>query len=880
MITIVSSTAVVQASGIHNATFALQYGGPTAANTVVAIGGFSQDTDLISSGPFSNSNDVVQFGGIDQNTKVIQRSPAELSGGVQFVVYLPDFSRGVNLFSVIGTEETIEKFFDRGPFFFTSHETDPGTLRDISEAQQFLLFSQTSIASFDNFRSTVSTTQLISAKGDLFPEDQLNPVNAVNNGSFEQAFSQWTTSTGVGTDIIEVRTNQPTGVGFNDGSPVSPSDGTFWAHLAALGTANQLYIKQTLEFGSATGSIPSSDLIGFSFDAVVNLINSSRLFQANLIFYLNGVVRRNLIYRISGMGIPTIPAAANVTPSSTFSLNVTADILNTISRNLQNDLQLESFNFNRAEIWFILDNTSTTPPTTRLLLDDVQLTLNQVPANLARTSDFAHVITTNPTSSGFPFTVSGSDDILQVDLSPPFFDEMIPDAGTTFNPTTTPVEFHVKDLSSPLDQGTISVFIDGVQVVTGGSVAGNSPWSVGVKQVLASNDIKYTFTRNTPFTPQSTVTVSGNFADFADVSNGAMEQYQFQILGSGSLNAIITGGADSTPPTITPINPLASATNVSPNTAIVWTTADNAVGVNPLLSRLVINGLTVLQNDVAINGIFSRTANANLGFDYTYTPAAPFAFGQTVTGTIIAGDYSLTGPNTGTLTYDFTVTAADTLTITNFFLNTGESALLTSGTIASVDVIDFTYGVNDATTTIIVDGVTPPGLVVTVTGVGPGLVRFEFPLQPVVTFREDIDIFVHAENKFPGAYPVIKEQNFVLRPGYEVFWPNKTDSAVGGAEVVFPNITNISVLTEATNYAKRFAEGSAFFRFLTDNLSKKDLGATIISNIEVADLSASLNVLNTFFEYGKTITLEVEVADLVGNQLSFTHTFVIEERPS
>jgi hypothetical protein len=879
VITIVSSTAVVQASGIANSRGMLQFGGATETTTVVAKGGFDSSSDIIASGPFSIGNNVLQFGGINQTTKMLQRSSDEISTGVQFIVYFPDFARGVNLFGVIGTAETVEKFFDRGPFFFTSHETDPNTLRNISEAQQFLLFSQTSIASFDNFRSTVSTAQVISAKGDLFPENQLNPVNVVNNGSFEQAFSQWTTATGIGTDIVESRTSQPTGVGFNDGSPLSPSVGTFWAHLGALGTANQLYIKQSIPFTSAAGSIPSSDLIGFSFQAIFNSINSSRLFQANLIFYLNNVVRRNLIYRVSGMGTPTIPTAANVTPSTTYSLTVTEDVRNTISRSLQNDLALESFNFDRADIWFIVDNTTTTPPTTHLLLDDVQLTINEIPSNLARTSDFAHVITTNPTSSGFPFTVSGSDNILQVDLSPPFFDELVPNSGTTFNPTTTPVEFHIKDRSSALDQGSISVYIDGTQVVAGGTVTGNSPWSAGIKQILALNDIQYTFTRSTPFPQQSTVTVSGNFADFAAVSNGAIQAYQFQILGSGSLNATISGGADSTPPTITATNPAPSATNISPNTAINWTTADNAAGVNPLLTRLLINGLTVLQNDVAANGTFSRTVNPNLGFDYTYTPNSPFHFGETVTGTIIAGDYSLTGPNTGTLTYNFHITSSDSLAITNFFMNTGESLLLTSGTIASVDVIDFTYGVADSATTITVDGVTPPGLVVTVTGSGPGLVRFQFPLKPVVTFREDIDIFVHAENKFPGAYPVIKEQTFILRPGYDVFWPNKNNTPAGGPEILLPYITNIPVLVDVKNFANVFNEETAFYRFLTDNLSHKDLGATLVSNIKIADLPASLNVLNTFFEYGKTITLEVEVADLVGNQLSFTHTFTIEDVP-
>jgi hypothetical protein len=57
------------------------------------------------------------------------------------------------------------------------------------------------------------------------------------------------------------------------------------------------------------------------------------------------------------------------------------------------------------------------------------------------------------------------------------------------------------------------------------------------------------------------------------------------------------------------------------------------------------------------------------------------------------------------------------------------------------------------------------------------------------------------------------------------------------------------------------------------------MGALLISNIKVADMPAALTVQNTFYEYGKTIVLEIEVDDLDGNQLRFTHTYTIEPRP-
>jgi hypothetical protein len=153
------------------------------------------------------------------------------------------------------------------------------------------------------------------------------------------------------------------------------------------------------------------------------------------------------------------------------------------------------------------------------------------------------------------------------------------------------------------------------------------------------------------------------------------------------------------------------------------------------------------------------------------------------------------------------------------------------------------------------------------------------PLEPLVDFRNDLVILVHAENEFPGNYPVVKEQQFTLRPGYDVKWPNKTEDAEGGPESIFPYLTNIQVLSEVKNFAKNFGEASVFFRLLTEGQHKASLGASIISNIQTADLSAVTESINPFFEYGKTMVLEIAADDLAGNQFSLTHTFVIESKP-
>ncbi len=363
-------------------------------------------------------------------------------------------------------------------------------------------------------------------------------------------------------------------------------------------------------------------------------------------------------------------------------------------------------------------------------------------------------------------------------------------------------------------------------------------------------------------------------ADLADpVSNQAITQYQFTVLGSGSLDATISGAADGDPPTIALVYPGDLETGVSPSTDISWNLTDNASAVDPTSVRLLINGAVKIVNDVATAGSFSRVANAGRGFDYVYSTAGNFTYGETVTGTIEASD------NVGNATstdYKFTITPTNTLSILDFFVDQGSSILVTSGTNISVAVEDLTYGVSSSGTTFLVDGVVPPGLLITTSGAGPDRITYSVPASGIMTDRADVSVAIHAENNFPGPFPVIEEQTFLLRPGYDVDWPNRSIDLSSGEETLFSYLTNVQVLSEVKNFGSNFNEASLFYNFLTENEYKSDLGAVLVSNIKTADLPASLNPISTIFEYGKTIVIQVEVADNEGNQLSFTHTFIIE----
>jgi len=471
-----------------------------------------------------------------------------------------------------------------------------------------------------------------------------------------------------------------------------------------------------------------------------------------------------------------------------------------------------------------------------------------------------------------PVTFSGSVDIDQQDATPPFFDETQPVSGTRLNdPTDLDVEFHIKDSGAAgLDTAAMDVFIDGLQVIDSSATITSATWPTAFRTVLGPNDYQFKFIRSASFDQQATVVVSGDLGDLA--GNTIETEYNFTMLGSGTLGATISGAADADAPVITPINPVDLQASVSPDTSLIWTLVDNAAGVDPAGTRLLINGVVRLENEVAIDGSFSRVGNSQDGFTYTYNPDEQFEFTSTVTGTIEATDLA-TIPNTDSLDYEFTIAPTDSLQITNFFLTDGESTLLTSGTAIEVDIIDTEFGVNVSGTFLNINGVVPAGISTEVITSG---IRFSIPAEPIIDFREDLEVFVHAENLFPGDFPQIEEETFRLLPGYDIKWANRI---LDEYEVVFPYVTRIQVLTDIKNFAKNFNASTEFFDFLTENQASSNMGALLISNIKVADMPAALTVLNTFYEYGKTIVLEIEVDDLDGNQLRFIHTYTIEPRP-
>jgi hypothetical protein len=784
-----------------------------------------------------------------------------------------------NFLGVLGTSSTYEREFDDSPFLFLPSEPDPNTDRDRREVEPFLLFSKAFVNTYEALRANPHEGWVIAVNGEEFNEAALADENVLANPSFETgSLAFWQSDLGTGGSIT-VRTDSIDEGGIPAG--LLPPDGEFWTYIVKGQDGNDsAYIQQTVRF-SRTFSSRVVKRIGWA--AVFDFIASTnRRNQFSLVFYHNEKTVYHLRYRITGQGLPNLPSEFPDAPvNASQSLSATEDVVNTYLRQFLQDTGQAVFDFDRLDVWWIADSNNVND--TNTYVDDFAVTMSIPSTELLATTDLGWINTNAPVTSGIPFTISGSEDVNQIDQTVPFFDETAPASGTRFNPTEGTLSFHVKDQHSTLDTTNIDVWVDDIQIVNASTVQTSATWPSGNKTVIGLRDIRYDFTRVTDYPQQATVVVSGELADLANpVSNQAITDYRFTVLGSGTLDATISGSADGDPPIIILGYPDDLTTQVSPTADISWSLTDNASGVDPTTVRLLLNGAVKIEDDLATVGEFTRIANSERGFDYVYNPDGKFGFGTTVTGIIEADDFA---GNSASREYEFTITPDDTLSITNFFIDQGSSILTNSGTQVSFCLEDFTHGVNVSGSFVLSNGVVPSGLMIVSSGIaasgtGPEKLTYTFPVAGNIDDRTDYDILVHGENFFPGPFPVIVEQTFGLRSGYEVDWPNRNTGIGSGAETVFPFTTNIQVLAEVLNFGKNFNQASLYYRFLTENLHSADLGASLVSNIKVADLPAFLNSLNTIFEYGKTIVLEVEVADNNGNQLSFTHTFTIEDKPN
>ena len=394
---VLSSAHIVSTSGLDTFTFQVQTGAAEALTTCIAGGGIDLSEKIRHDGGLDNSADLVQLDGISITEKILNPSFVESTASFNFILFEPDFSRSQNLFAVIGSSGTAERFFDRSPFFFTPSEIDPNTLRDLSEAQQFLIYTQTTIQSFDTFNHTNSAAHLISVKGTEFSSEFLSSDDLIVNGSFESDFGSWTTTIPDGT--LSVLTDG--GSGF---LALSAPDGDKYARIiksvSGGGNANLIRLQQSIVL---TAPIDSSLLGRLSFSEATEFSARSNFKLAVILKFLKNSLPVHIhTYSFTGMGQPTstsLPLDLRF-PTTTSPINgtFTTGSFATFTSQIYQDIDLASFTFDELQINFFWGAQSGVANLS-MLLDKVELTADLPEEHLLRTSAIAHLLTFHPTAS-------------------------------------------------------------------------------------------------------------------------------------------------------------------------------------------------------------------------------------------------------------------------------------------------------------------------------------------------------------------------------------------------------------------------------------------------------------------------------------------------
>lgn len=118
--------------------------------------------------------------------------------------------------------------------------------------------------------------------------------------------------------------------------------------------------------------------------------------------------------------------------------------------------------------------------------------------------------------------------------------------------------------------------------------------------------------------------------------------------------------------------------------------------------------------------------------------------------------------------------------------------------------------------------------------------------------------------------PVVKRGTIGLASGYKILYVRERDNP-------YENLAQVFVYSSAENKVHNKSDCSVGYYFTTKNISIVDLGATAQLNREVAFLYAEAITLSPAFEYGKTLTLELNAMDYAGNSMDpFIITFTIE----
>ena len=479
----------------------------------------------------------------------------------------------------------------------------------------------------------------------------------------------------------------------------------------------------------------------------------------------------------------------------------------------------------------------------------------------------------------FSGAVSAQEDMLLVDLlGPQIFNEQ-PPAGSTFNNPDSTITFDLVDTGgSDIALSGVEIHINGTKVIDAGADVTPSGFGITSFTPVTTSFYQFQFISDADYDLGSYVSVSGRASDTTPSGNVEYFSYLFQVWDLNDLAASITGLPDTIPPFLENLNPAIGQSEVVIGSDILLTVNDLHTGVD--LSTVVLG----VENEVVFSGSTSVSPNYNVavsstldfrGYNFIVDPVSDFSFGQQVDVSVQASD-SYTPANSLDTTYSFFTVANGHLVASGLqiYVDTsyvdmdiGSSYMTTTGTDFHITYLNLEgTGISTSGSSVLLHGEEVPSTIIPVSG-NPLAYDVFFTLSPDYTDNAELTFRIVQSGTVSGT-TLFRDQFTELLWGYEFCYDNDR----------LPHDTVMDYSVRVCDFGHQPTETSFVKSFTTTPLDSLRLRASIFPvNPPFESISANLVSNNTFFEYGKTMYVEVDVGDFAGNNRTFAWNFTIED---
>lgn len=468
-------------------------------------------------------------------------------------------------------------------------------------------------------------------------------------------------------------------------------------------------------------------------------------------------------------------------------------------------------------------------------------------------------------------------------FGPMIFNES-PISGSTYNNPSSSITFELKDQElTSINSVTVQLYINGTQVVNSGLPLSPSGFGLTTFTQVSPSFYLFTFIPSGSFSLGSVITISGEARDTLSPSgNLSLFNYSYMVWDYSGLGATITGLPDASIPYLLNLSPDNLETDVPIDSNIELSILDDHTGVDINTVLISIEGDTVISGGMSVNSNYNITTSSisgGKGITYIIDPDDNFPFAQPIDVYVEAQDLYTPAPNNLVTSYTFITVDNSHLLASGLQIYTGsgyENMAISDTFTSTVTGTDFKikfYNFDDTGISTTGSFISCNGQVISGVNIisASGLTEYDVFFNLIPDYTTDCDLTFHVQQ-----IPLVSGNTVYKDFQAELLW---------GMEYCYNPSQNFSYSTEVPLVFMICDLGDTpkldtfVTQFKTLPNPKNDLYAEITGiSIPITTLSGYLSSNNPFFEYGKTISVLLELEDFAGNKLKYPYQFKIESK--